>query len=61
MAVLIGFLESEIERLRRETERWWKENCQIYGGPNAKNLPKIVIGYFQVNSNVAEQQHKEVL
>lgn len=55
MAVLIGFLESEIERLRRETQRWWEENCQIYMDPHAKNLPRIMIGYFKTSSSGAEQ------
>ena len=61
MAALIGYMSLKVEQLRKDTERWWKENCYLYAAPHSKEFPRILIGYFQTSNSGAEQQHKEGL
>ena len=59
MAILIGYVESSVKKLREKNERWWKENCHLYTMPHAREFPRIVIGYFQADSRTAELKNRE--
>jgi len=59
MAILIGYVESSVKKLREDTERWWEENQHLYAMPYARRLPRVFIGQFEIDGRTAELKNRE--